>query len=116
MNIDSMMSDNALLLEIGHRLSRRRVELALTQVDLAREAGVAKRTLERVEAGESTQTTNLIRILRSLNLLDAVTAAIPESGPRPMDLLQLKGKERQRVSAKKNVQQPQSRWSWGDES
>ena len=50
MNIDPMMSDAAVLLELGHRLSRRRVELELTQADLAREAGVAKRTVERVEA------------------------------------------------------------------
>ena len=115
MIIDSMMSDAAVLLELGHRLSRRRVELALTQADLAREAGVAKRTVERVEAGESTQAANLIRILRTLNLLDAINAAIPERGPRPMELLKLKGKERQRVSAKKRGQQPQNDWSWGDE-
>ena len=115
MIIDSMMSDAAVLLELGHRLSRRRVELALTQADLAREAGVAKRTVERVEAGESTQAANLIRILRTLNLLDAINAAIPESGPRPMDLLKLKGKERQRVSAKKRSEEPRKEWSWGDE-
>ena len=115
MKIDSMMSDNAVLLEIGHRLSRRRLELELTQADLAREAGVAKRTVERLEAGESTQVANLIRILRTLNLLDAINAAIPESGPRPMELLKLKGKERQRVSAKKQSQQSQNDWSWGDE-
>lgn len=115
MNIDPVMSDNAVLTEIGNRLSRRRVELALTQADLARKAGVAKRTVERVEAGESTQAANLIRILRILNLLEAINAAIPESGPRPMELLKLKGKARQRVSAKKRSEQPQSEWSWGDE-
>ena len=118
MTIDSMMSDTAVLQEIGHRLSHRRVELALTQADLARESGVAKRTVERVEAGEPTQVANLIRILRTLNLLDeidAINAAIPERSPRPMELLKLKGKERQRVSAKKPGHQPQKDWTWGDE-
>ena len=116
MAIDSMMSDSAVLLELGHRLSRRRVELALTQADLAREAGVAKRTVERIEAGDPTQTTNLIRVLRTLNLFDALNAAIPEGGPRPMELLKLKGKERQRVYVKKQRKQPDGEWSWGDES
>ncbi len=116
MIIDSIMSNAAVLQEMGHRLSRRRVELALTQADLAREAGLAKRTVERVEAGESTQAANLIRILRALNLLDSVNAALPEGGPRPMELLKLKGKERQRVSTKKRDQQSQKVWSWSDES
>ena len=116
MPMDSMMSDSAVLLELGHRLSRRRVELALTQADLAREAGVAKRTVERIEAGDPTQTTNLIRVLRTLNLIDALNEAIPEGGPRPMELLKLKGKERQRVYAKKQGKQPEGEWSWGDES
>lgn len=115
MNLNPILSDEAVLQELGHRLSRRRVELALTQADLAREAGVAKRTVERVEAGESTQTANLIRILRVLNLFDAINTAIPEGGPRPMELLKLKGKERQRVSAKKRREQSQNDWTWGDE-
>lgn len=115
MNLNTMMSNEAVLQEIGYRLSRRRVERSLTQADLAREAGVAKRTVERVEAGESTQTANLIRILRVLNLFDAISAAIPEGGPRPMELLKLKGKERQRVSAKRHREQPPNEWSWGDE-
>ncbi len=116
MSIESHMSDKAILVDIGQRLSCRRVELELTQADLAGEAGISKRTVERVEAGESVQTTNLIRILRVMNLLEALDAAIPVVGPRPMDLLKLRGKERQRASAKKRNTQPGDDWSWGDES
>lgn len=116
MSIESHMSDKAILAEIGHRLGRRRVELELTQADLSREAGVSKRTVERVEAGESTQTLTLIRILRALELLEAFAAATPESGPRPMELLKLRGQERQRASSKKRKEQSEERWSWGDET
>ena len=115
MDIESSMSDKAVLAEIGHRLGRRRVELELTQAELAREAGVGKRTVERVEAGESTQFSTLIRILRGLDLLDALGAVVPESRPRPMELLKLRGKERQRASSKMRRKHPEEEWTWGDE-
>ena len=114
--METTASDRAILAKIGGRLGRRRVELDLTQADLAREAGLSKRTVERVEAGESTQTANLIRILRVLDLLEALDAAIPESAPRPMDLLKLRGKERQRASSKKREEAPGAEWSWEDEA
>jgi transcriptional regulator with XRE-family HTH domain len=115
LSIEALMTDQAILKEIGERLGRRRVELEFTQAELAEEAGVSKRTVERVEAGESTQTSTLIRILRALQLLEAFDAAIPATGPRPMDLLKLRGKERRRVSSKKSREQTGEDWSWGDE-
>ncbi len=116
MSIESHMSDRAILADIGQRLSHRRVELELTQAALAEEAGVSKRTVERIEAGESVQTTTLIRILRVMDLLEALDAAMPAVGPRPMDLLKLRGKERQRASTKKRSKEPADEWTWGDET
>jgi transcriptional regulator with XRE-family HTH domain len=116
MGIDGLMSDKVILEELGRRLGRRRVELEFTQAELAKEAGVSKRTVERVEAGDSTQTSTLIRILRILGLLEALDAALPETGPRPMDLLKLRGKERRRASSKKRGEDAEEEWSWGDET
>lgn len=117
MNIESLMSDNAILAEVGRRLGRRRVELERTQADLAEEAGISKRTVERVEAGESTQTATLIRMLRVLGLLEAFDTTIPEIGPSPVDLLKLRGKERQRASSKKRkTRRTEEEWSWGGET
>lgn len=115
MNIESISSNKAVLEEIGHRLSRRRVVLELTQAQLAKEAGVSKRTVERVEAGESTQSSTLVRIMRVLDLLKSLDVALPDIGPRPMDLLNLRGKERQRASSRKNQDQVGKEWSWDDE-
>jgi transcriptional regulator with XRE-family HTH domain len=114
MTIDLLMSDATVLQKIGRGLAQRRVELELTQADLAAQAGIAKRTVERVEAGESTQTANLIRIFRILGLIYSLTALLPETGPRPLDLLKLKGKQRQRASSKKRTQQTGTPWSWGE--
>lgn len=113
--MDTTASDKAVLEEIGRRLSRLRIARGLTQVSLAKEAGVAKRTVERLEAGESTQSSTLVRVMRVLDILDTLYVAIPSSGPRPMDLLKLHGKERQRASSKSQRSSVDGRWEWGDE-
>lgn len=115
MDYNELTSDKALLEELGRRLARQRVAMELTQADLAEQAGISKRTLERVEAGESAQTATLISILRILDLLDGLYAMFPSAGPRPMDLLKLKGKERQRAS-KKRKDRPEENWSWDGEA
>jgi len=115
MNIGDLLSDEIILQELGQRLARQRVTQGFTQADLAEQAGVSKRTVERVEAGESTQISTLIRIFRILGLLNTLETLIPTIGPRPLDLLKMKGKERQRASSKKRVKQTGKPWSWSDE-
>jgi transcriptional regulator with XRE-family HTH domain len=110
------MTDDAVLEELGRRLERRRLDLQLTQAKLAEQAGVSKRTVERMEAGAAAQTLSLIRILRVLELLQGLDRLIPEAGPRPMDLLKLKGKERKRASSSRAADKPGEVWSWGDDS
>jgi transcriptional regulator with XRE-family HTH domain len=109
------MTDDAVLEEFGKRLGRRRLDLQLTQAKLADQAGVSKRTVERMEAGAAAQTLSLIRILRVLDLLQGLDQLIPETGPRPMDLLKLKGKQRQRASSSRAADQAGKVWSWGDD-
>ena len=112
--------DAAILIELGQRLSRRRIDRNLTQAGLAKEAGISKRTLERMEAGGATQTTNLVRVLRVLDLLAGLHQLVPEAGPSPLALLKAKGKERQRASsprrASRVAEPPATEWTWGDES
>jgi DNA-binding XRE family transcriptional regulator len=115
MKFEELLTDEAILLELGNRLVQRRLELQLTQGMLAEQAGVAKRTVERIEAGETAQMSTMIRILRVLQLLDRLETLVPEAGPRPMDLLRLKGKTRKRVRSKLKSSEGKP-WRWGDES
>ena len=111
-----MLGDDAVLKELGRRLGRRRLALQITQAKLADQAGVSKRTVERIEAGSAAQTLSLIRILRALDLLQGLDQLIPETGPRPLDLLKLKGKERKRASSHRAADPSGEPWSWGDDS
>ena len=115
MKISNLMADDAILAEIGQRIARRRLDLQLTQAAVAEQAGVAKRTLERLEAGHSMQMSNLIRILRVLESLPGLDRMLPETGPRPMDLLKHKGKPRQRASGGRSPDQPNAPWTWDED-
>ena len=115
MKIDGLLTDDAILAELGGRFAQRRLELQLTQEMLAEQAGVSKRTVERVEAGATTQISSIIRILRVLGLLDRLETLVPEAGLRPMDLLKLKGKVRKRASGKRKPTD-EIPWKWGNEA
>lgn len=115
MKISNFLVDDAILTELGSRIARRRLDLQLTQAEVAEQAGVAKRTLERIESGASAQMSSVVRILRVLEALPGLDRMLPEAGPRPMDLLKRKGKLRQRASRRRAPKRTEKPWSWGDE-
>ena len=114
MNISENLADNTILTEIGARIAQRRLELQLTQAELAEQAGIAKRTVERIESGGSAQMASVVRILRVLDLLPGLDRMLPAAGPRPMDLLKQKGKPRQRASRRRHSKQASTTWSWNE--
>lgn len=95
-------------------MAEHRLERNLTQAELAKEAGVSKRTLIRLEGGESTQLTNLIRILRALDLLGNLNAFIPPPVSSPIQRLHTEGKRRKRASRKPDAPGTPEEWKWGD--
>lgn len=110
MEINSELTDDTILGEIGQRLAARRLELSFTQASTAEQAGISKRTLERIEAGHSCQLVSLIRVMRVLEVMHGLETLLPTAEPRPMDLLKRKGKQRQRASRQRNKTPPSSPW------
>lgn len=116
MNFERLLTSEAVLGEIGQRLNRRRLDLNLTQAEVAEQAGVSKRTVERLEAGESIQLSTFVRLLRVLDWLGGMERLLPETGPSPIQLLKLKGKERQRATGTSaRLEEPSQPWTWGDD-
>ena len=116
MNISNLLTDDVILAELGNRLAARRVDLQLTQAAVAEQAGIAKRTLERMETGHSSQLSSLVRVLRVLDALPGLDNLVPEIGPRPMDMLKRKGKVRKRASGNRAAKSSGKPWSWDDET
>ncbi len=117
MTIKKQLSDESILDALGGRLAQRRLDLKLTQAAVAEQAGVSKRTVERMEAGATVQLSSFVRVLRALDLVKALDSLIPETGPRPMDLLKRKGKERKRVrSSGQRANQSGKTWTWDEDA
>lgn len=116
MQISTDISDDVTLREIGNRVAQYRLNRNMTQDALANEAGVSKRTIIRVEQGHSTQTSNLIRILRSLKLLGNLEALIPEPAISPIQQVKMQGKKRKRASSSSEKPKSDVPWSWGDKA
>ncbi len=112
------LSDAAILAELGSRVAQTRLAFNLTQADLADEAGLSKRTVLRIEAGESTQVTNLIRVLRVLRLLDAFGAAVPRPTASPIEKLRTQARAHARKRASNRTRKPgtsvplATEWTW----
>lgn len=114
MKFNELLTDDAAQRELGERLTRRRLELNLTQAQVADKAGIGKRTLERIEAGASTQLTNFLRLLRALDLYDGLELLLPTTAPSPITLLELQGRERQRASTPRSLKVAEEPWTWDD--
>jgi transcriptional regulator with XRE-family HTH domain len=115
MKITPELSDQALMEELGGRLAAIRKDRNLTQAELAEEAGISKRTLERLEAGAgAAQLSSFLRVCRQLGLLGRLDSLLPGPEPSPMDLLKLQGRRRQRASGKKAGGKGKGEWTWED--
>jgi transcriptional regulator with XRE-family HTH domain len=124
MRLEELMTDRAVLAELGRRLARHRRERNWTQAQTAAEAGLGQATLQRIERGESVQMTSMVKLLRALGLLAGLDIAVPESIELPIARL-----ERERPEVRRRVRhshrEPPDRsaeaetggkpWRWGDE-
>ena len=114
MKIEASLPDQDIMKELGERLGEVRKGRNWTQAYLAEEAGISKRTLERMEAGEvSTQLSSLLRVCRKLGLLERLDYLLPESTVSPMEQLKQQGKKRTRASSARQSGKSGS-WTWNE--
>lgn len=120
MKFETLLSDDAVLAEMGQRLVAARLERRMTQAQLAQAAGVSKRTIERLEDGASAQVTNLVRCLRALDRLEGLERLLPEPPVNPLELLRQAKTPRSRVRRSRAeadgvAEASGPAWVWGDE-
>jgi transcriptional regulator with XRE-family HTH domain len=124
MHLNELMTDAAVLAELGRRLARHRLERNWTQAELAAEAGVGQATVQRAERGESVQMTSMIKLLRTLELLGALDLAVPESIDLPIARLEREQRKLRRRASGRSAGRGRARparesaerpWRWGDE-
>ena len=116
MRITTRTPDDAVLQELGARLRAARLRRNLSQEKLAKEAGVGRVTLQRLEEGKVNATLPiLIRLLRTLDLSEGLERLLPAPGPSPLEEMERRGRPRQRARKARQKKQQDKGWQWGDE-
>ncbi len=119
MNEGTGLTDEAFLTQLGGRVARLRLSKNLTQQQLAEQAGLGLRTVQRLELGvAATQLSGFVRICRVLGLMDRLEALVPEETASPMELLKLQNRQRRRASGTGSggtkAAGKSKAWTWGD--
>ena len=117
MKISVELTDAVVLEELGTRLAGVRLGRNLTQAELAEQAGVSKRTVERLESGAvAAHLSGFLRVCRVLGLLGNFENLIPEAATSPMEQMKQQKGKRQRATGKRGSTGNPEKWTWGDES
>jgi len=117
MKIEPRMTDEALLKLIGERLAQLRLSKNLTQEQLAEQAVLGMRTVQRLElVVAATQLSGFIRVCRALGLIERFEVLIPEAAASPIARLKLHSRQRQRASGRKSEGAKPKKWTWGEGS
>lgn len=107
----SLLSDVAILQEIGTFIKTKRIAQELTQEELAEKANISRSTLSLMEKGKNTVLVNLVKVLRILEVLYVFEAFKDEQMISPLQLAKQDEQKRKRVSVKrKNNKTQDSEW------
>jgi DNA-binding XRE family transcriptional regulator len=96
MNFKSQ-SSAAIAAVLGQRLKQARLNIDITQSDVADSAGVSRKAVINAEKGQ-VKLEVLIAILKALDLTNNIDSLIPEQPISPLQLAKLSGKKRHRSS------------------
>ena len=112
MKIAPYENEVSILQEVGKRIKQYRISLNMTQQQMAQQCGLSVATLSRVENGDDTKWSVIIRILRVMKLVENIDVLIPETQVDYRSLFE-KTTIRQRVRQDKTDQQ--SGWVWQED-
>ena len=100
----NLLSDKALLQNIGNFIQQTRIQQKRTQEDLANDAAISRSTLSLIERGDNISLINLIKILRILDALYVLKNFQIAEEISPLQLAKGENKTRQRASNRNNNQ------------
>lgn len=112
MRISNNENELFILKELGERIRQYRITRDLTQTELANLCGISLSTETRIENGEDTKFSNIIKIMNALNISENLDVLIPEQKPDLKAIFEQKA-PRQRASCRRKKYA--SDWIWGED-
>ncbi len=108
MNDIYVLSDTIIFEKIGNRLRQARLKQNITQQCLAESAGISLSSLKKIEKGEIGSFDSLIRVMRTLGLLDVLQPLVEEEQLSPNEYYELiqTSKTKTRKRATRTSHQP----------
>ena len=111
----SFKSSDQYLTQLVEKIKLYRVSKGITQQELEEMSGVSKRSISRLELGNSVQLDNLFKILLALDLGDNIDSLVPSINKRPSYYIASEKKQPLKRASKSRKTVTTS-FSWGDES
>ena len=99
--------------ELGQKIKIYRVMKEMSQQDLEDKTGVSKRSISRLEQGESVQLENLFRILLALDLGENIDLLVPDQTKSPSFYLDQSESKNKRVRQK--TEKKDFKWGMNNE-
>lgn len=96
---------------LGERLKQARLNLNLTQSEVADKAGVARKTVMNAEKGKA-QLEIFVAIMMAMDLAEQLDLFLPKPDISPLQLIKLQGKKRQRASGQRSVAHQEDDPQW----
>lgn len=97
------------------RIKEIRLAKNISQAQLAKDSGVTRKTIERLESGEGVSLDTFLRVLIALGVQKGLQNLLPDMSVRPVDRVRMQGKERKRSFPIRQHKHKNKKWSWGDE-
>lgn len=101
--------------ELGKRLKARRLEMNLSQNQVAKRSGLSRRTITTIENGGGSTLTTLIALLRALQALDTLESFLPDPGISPIAMTSKVQETPRKYASSPRKNPPPTPWKWGDE-
>lgn len=97
----SLLSDAAILREIGAFVKGRRIDQNLTQDEVAEKSAISRSTLSLLERGDSITLNSLLKVLRILEALYVFETFLVTASISPIQIAKDDEKKRKRASRNK---------------
>lgn len=112
MKIDKNISEILIKKEIGERIRDRRIAMDMTQLEFSQKCGLSLSTVIRIENGDDTKISNIIKIMRCFDAVSNLDLLIPEQEEDYKALFENKTPKKR---VRKSKDGPKRKWVWGDE-
>jgi transcriptional regulator with XRE-family HTH domain len=95
------LTDIAILQELAKRIRERRLNLNLTQQELATRSGLTRTTINMIEKGKPANILSFIQVLRSMNVMESLDMFLPNIEFSAKEAYYTENKKRKRATGNK---------------